>query len=258
MKEKNQHPVFSSFKSLGNKLPSVFYRCVSHSVWSKVVAPWVSPHIAVGPKLHPKSFLSQRTPLRLTPSCHTHLSHGRNKFDNVNLIPTWPPSPPHTWSYSVPPEIKDGHHPTSPSDLDMLHRDLWAMEQLCHRELPNLTLGHWESWQGDKTHLPHTDTSQSAAPLTALTAVLPCSRNWVLPAPQGQDGDKGQGCSGCPVSPTWPIQHGAARAAPGTQTQLHRPHHSHCPKAQHQQCHFCCQYQLESAIDDVPEQVSNV
>lgn len=30
------------------------------------------------------------------------------------------------------------------------------------------------------------------------------------------------------------------------------------PKHRHQQCDFCCQYQLESATDNVPEQVSNV
>lgn len=37
------------------------------------------------------------------------------------------------------------------------------------------------------------------------------------------------------------------------------PHHSRCPKAQASTvCDFCCQYQLESATDNVPVQVSNV
>lgn len=138
---------------------------------------------------------------------------------------------------SVPPEIKDGHHPTSPSDLATLHRDLWAVEQLCHKELPNLTLRHWDSWQGGKhggcpCTFPRL-TPLSAAPLTALTcSPFHAAGIGSYQLPQGQDGDKGQGCSGCPVSPIWPVQLKAAMAAPETQTQLHRLHHSHCPKAQ--------------------------
>lgn len=135
---------------------------------------------------------------------------------------------------SVPPEIKDGHHPTSPSDLDTLHRDLWAMEQLCHRELPSLTLGHWDSWQGDKTrglplHLPQTDTSQSAALSQPSHAVSSLQQELGPTSPTRAGWGQGTGVQWLPCVTTWPVQHKAAMAA---QTQLHRLHHSHCPKVQ--------------------------
>lgn len=153
----------------------------------------VLPHTAVGPKLHPKSFflaLSQQHLLDLVSLANAHLSHARNKFDNANSISTWLPSPPHIRSYpwTLPSWNKRWPPPDRPSDLETLHRDIWAMEQLCQRNSQITYSGQWDNWEKDKikwlplylSQTPSANTatvccwsiSASAKPAVSITNLL--------------------------------------------------------------------------------------
>lgn len=103
----------------------------------------VLPHIAVWPKLHPKRFfpglvskdIFQPYSLSLTltfPMLEINLTTLTWSPPGCHLLHTSDPTPElyPSWNKRWPP-------PCRPSDLETLHRDIWAMEQLCQRKLTN-------------------------------------------------------------------------------------------------------------------------
>lgn len=96
-----------------------------------------------------------------------------------------------------------------------------------HREFPNHSLqapGQLAGGQNTRAASAPAQTDTSAVPAAPLSQPslqsFHAARIGSYQLHKGRMGDKGQGCSGCPVSPTWPVQHEAATAAPGIQTQL--------------------------------------
>lgn len=90
------------------------------------------------------------------------------------------------------------------------------------QELPNLTLGHWDKTQGLPLHLAQTDSSVCSS--SPSPHCPPSMQQKLGPASStGAGWGQGAGLQWLPCVTTWPVQHEAAMAAPGSQTQPHRP-----------------------------------